>query len=79
MLITLCIVLALTVTVTTAVLDARFRPARRAAPNLITQVFRRREFRQLDMHLEAVAAEERRHCPMVAIWRFVASAPVLSN
>ena len=61
MLITLCIALTLTAAVTAAVLDARYRPARRAAPNLLTQVFGRREFRQLDMHLEAVAAEERRH------------------
>jgi hypothetical protein len=61
MLITLCIALTLTAVVTTAVLNARYRRARQAAPNLVTQVFGRREFRQLDMYLEAVAAEERRH------------------
>ena len=60
MLIALCTALMLTAAVTTAVLDARYGPARHAPPNLMAQVFRRREFRQLDMHLEAVASEERR-------------------
>jgi hypothetical protein len=59
MLITLCIALMLAA-VTTAVLGARQRPAGRTARNPMAQVFPRRELRQLDMRLEAVACDERR-------------------
>jgi hypothetical protein len=60
MLIMLFIALAFAATVTASVLAARYRPVRRAGGDPIAQAFRRREFREFDAHLEAVACEERR-------------------
>jgi hypothetical protein len=58
MLVILCVAIVLVATVTTSVKGAGIRRARRTARNPMAQVFRRREFRQLDVHLEAVAREE---------------------
>lgn len=59
MLTILCIALAFAAAVTASVLAAKYRPVRRAACDPIAQAFRRREFREFDAHLEAVACEER--------------------
>ncbi|MDQ1619012.1 MAG: hypothetical protein QOE19_1581 [Actinomycetota bacterium] len=53
--------IALVSAVMTFVLATKSRRTRHAGRNPLAQVFPRREFRQLDAHLEAVARKELRH------------------
>ena len=58
MVVILIAAIALAVTMPTVILAARYPQQRRKARNPMEQAFRRREFRRLDAHLEAVARDE---------------------